>query len=351
MLRKLLLFIVVPLGILILLFYFTATGYIETYSREGLQLATQYMQRSGLGTGRLSFANVQFSSPRSVLWKELRGNLQVRTGKDVIELFVAAKEVELWLQSLSLDRLTLEVRDFSFRPNRIISRGEDEQRATRIVEKLRQSAFQGKLFRLRLLIDPLHPQEAIESTIHEMVKLAKGEPAAIDADLIASLSLVIGDTPLRGRLTLTPRGEGVGLTLDENDVNAFARQAKDELTDDEIRIVAQNPFRAGELMSIKSYAVRRARELSKLDPKLPEDAYRHVLWSYLLTKRFQSGFAQEVTDAHEAKQEVADYFDREMDLINNRIGRIYAQRNYTEEELAHYVKTDPDVVHTISGEH
>ncbi len=350
MYRKPLLSIAIVLVVALSFIYYAGIGYIESYSREGLQTAMQYLQRRGLGSGRVSFENVQYSSPRSLLWKNLRGTLNVRTGKDVIELFVSAGEIEIWLESIRFDQYRLEVRNFSFRPNRIIERGDDEARAERVKQKLQKSAFQGNIFRLNFTMNPLEPEKALENIVSELIELTKGEAAMLDAEMSASLSLILGDSPLRGRLALIPKGQGVVVSLDENDVRTFARKAKDQLTEGEVRIVAQNPFRAGELMSIKGYAVRKAIELSKKDPQLPQDAYRHVLWSYLLTKRFNAEFAKRVTDAHEEKKEVKDYFDKEMDLINNRIGRRFAQNNYSEEELAHLVKTDPGVVHSISNE-
>jgi hypothetical protein len=76
---------------------------------------------------------------------------------------------------------------------------------------------------------------------------------------------------------------------------------------------------------------------------VPEDAYRHVLWSYLLTKKFGPEFAEIVTDAHETLP-TNTAAERRMDFHNNRIGRDYAQRGIRRERILWLVKNDVNVI-------
>ena len=97
------------------------------------------------------------------------------------------------------------------------------------------------------------------------------------------------------------------------------------------------------IMSITSEARRTARESHARDRSIPEDAYRHVLWSYLLTRAFDEPFAQQVTDAHEILP-TNTAAERRMDYINNLIGREYARRGVTQNQILYLVHNDPQVV-------
>jgi len=64
-----------------------------------------------------------------------------------------------------------------------------------------------------------------------------------------------------------------------------------------------------------------AARLKARDPLFPDDAYRHVYWSWLLTREFGAAFAERVTDAHE-EGTTYEYGEaaRRMDLRNNALG-------------------------------
>ncbi len=77
---------------------------------------------------------------------------------------------------------------------------------------------------------------------------------------------------------------------------------------------------------------------------MPEDAYRHVLWSFLLTRTYGPEFARRVTDAHEIGDTGNTEADHRMDYNNNDIGRRYAAEGVQEAELLGRVRTDGRVV-------
>ena len=85
----------------------------------------------------------------------------------------------------------------------------------------------------------------------------------------------------------------------------------------------------------------RARER---DGSVPEDAYRHVLWSYLLTQEFDAEFAEKVTDAHEIGSTTNTEAEHRMDYNNNAVGRRYAAEGVAEPEVLSRVRRDPAVI-------
>ncbi|MBL4576492.1 MAG: hypothetical protein JKY51_10430 [Opitutaceae bacterium] len=90
-----------------------------------------------------------------------------------------------------------------------------------------------------------------------------------------------------------------------------------------------------------------ALKASQGERQFPKDAYRHVLWSFLLTKQFGGESAEMVTDAHEvgATYESSPLAIR-MDYHNNAVGRRYAGSGIKEEELLSLVLTGPLVQKT-----
>lgn len=148
--------------------------------------------------------------------------------------------------------------------------------------------------------------------------------------------------------TLVSKGS-TRLILNRDDVALIGADYDQPLTEAEIDLVALYPLRAPVLLRIKQYASGESVRYSRSDPVTPRDAYRHVLWSYLLTREFGPGFARQVTDAHEigATYETGEA-DREMDLANNAVGRRYAAEGLKESDLLTRMTSDPAVVRTAS---
>ena len=144
--------------------------------------------------------------------------------------------------------------------------------------------------------------------------------------------------------TLVSRG-GTRLVLNREDVAQIGAQYDQPLTEAEIDLVALYPLRTPVLLRIKQYAASESYRMSRSIPNLSGDAYRHVLWSFLLTREFGQEFAERVTDAHEigATYESGEA-SREMDLANNAVGRRYFLEGVKERELPRKVLTDPMVI-------
>ena len=77
---------------------------------------------------------------------------------------------------------------------------------------------------------------------------------------------------------------------------------------------------------------------------VPVDAYRHVLWSYSLTKEFGPKFAEQVTDAHEKYDFENTEAEHRMDYNNNAVGRQYALKNVDLVSILERIVKDPDVI-------
>ena len=136
---------------------------------------------------------------------------------------------------------------------------------------------------------------------------------------------------------------------DKQTIKAYSRQLRDqglldvELTDAEVEVISKYPDRAQRVAEISLDATIRAKQLYKDDRTIPEDVYRHIFWSYWLTKEYGPEFAELVTDAHEIGDTHDTPGESLKDMLNNKLGRDYALRGYSEEEVIERIKTDPDV--------
>ena len=142
--------------------------------------------------------------------------------------------------------------------------------------------------------------------------------------------------------------------MDKNDLTKIAALLTGKKPNPiDIAVIARNPLKAAQLMKIRDKAETAAQLAAQQNPPIPEDAYRHILWSYLLAKMYGELFAKEVTDAHEA------YADEEelqkmgrmswdsasyQDLVNNAVGRQYAVMGYPESSILERVLTDPVII-------
>jgi hypothetical protein len=134
------------------------------------------------------------------------------------------------------------------------------------------------------------------------------------------------------------------LILNIQSLKNLSTAMEEVLTEPEIILFSRNPFKAPRLFRIRDDAEKTAEIAGKHDETVPEDAYRHVLWSYLLTKAFGPDFAREVTDAHECGLTDNTEAEHRMDYNNNRIGREYALSGYKREEILSRLRQDTAVI-------
>jgi len=133
--------------------------------------------------------------------------------------------------------------------------------------------------------------------------------------------------------------------MSPGDVRMISKSLHEELTKTEISLLSTHPLLAPALFKIRNHARVQSEAAYANDATVSEDAYRHVLWSFLLTKEFGPEFAKQVTDAHEiGAVKPASEADHNMDYNNNKVGRDYAKAGYAENMLLGLVRTDPQVI-------
>lgn len=194
----------------------------------------------------------------------------------------------------------------------------------------------------------------MQHLIKEIHALATAGATGIPLSFSATKIFEIRGNPHRARLTAERAGEQYRLVMNREDVKIIAASLPDmTVTPMDVEVISRNPIRASQLMRIRDQAAATAKLAREQDPNVPEDAYRHVLWSYLLVSAYGEAFAKEVTDAHEFHADQDKLSKEEMlkrsiesyqDLHNNAAGRRYAQMGYPQSRILRYVMADDAVI-------
>ncbi|MFZ2948917.1 MAG: hypothetical protein WA003_05475 [Desulfuromonadaceae bacterium] len=164
-------------------------------------------------------------------------------------------------------------------------------------------------------------------------------------DFRAKSTFKIGGAVVRADITTKERGGYYFLVMSPDDLRKIAAILKADFTEEEIRLVSLRPLLAPAIFKITNFARTQAAAAYAKDATVPEDAYRHVLWSFLLTREFGPEFAKQVTDAHEIGAiKFNTEADHRMDYNNNKVGRDYAKAGHAEGLILQMVRTDPGVV-------
>lgn len=128
-----------------------------------------------------------------------------------------------------------------------------------------------------------------------------------------------------------------------NDLRKASQQLNQRLTEAELELLSRYPLRLPTLFAVKQYASRIAKIATQRNPGLSEPAYRHLLWSYMLTREYGPEFAEKVTDAHEVGETGNTPQKTAMDLHNNALGRELFRSGVKMRELLDIAKKDPRV--------
>lgn len=134
------------------------------------------------------------------------------------------------------------------------------------------------------------------------------------------------------------------LEMHPNDLRRIAEVLGEELTEPEIQVYSAYPMRSPKLFYFRNHARQVSKTARMQDSRISRDAYRHLLWSYLLTKEYGPQFAEVVTSAHEEGETDNTEADHIMDYHNNDLGRLYALEGRSEQDLRALVLSDPRVI-------
>ena len=210
-------------------------------------------------------------------------------------------------------------------------------------EKSKPLVFKGSKLRLEEQININDPQGSVQDIIKQFQQILDNGNTKLNVALKGSLSMEYDGKNRDVAIKTIRKDKMTFLQMEKASLLSIIGNAAEDLTDAEVQVLADYPLRAAALLRIQKYAKSKAAKLA-VQPNFPEDAYRHVLWNFLLTNQFNESFAKEVTDAHEIGAESNSEFDHKMDYNNNALGRKYAKQGIKEADVQQRVLTDPNII-------
>lgn len=208
-----------------------------------------------------------------------------------------------------------------------------------------------KLFFLLDLLDPWEISSQLSWILENIAHLLNEGRCSLDLSLSGVATFSVQGKPFAIRFWTEVEDWQTIIVMNKTDVEVLSREfdLQKPLTMAEVELLSRNPLKSLRLIELKKYArVISAGEHEK-DSTVPEDAYRHILWSYLLTREYGADFAQKVTDAHEEGRTGNTEEERSMDIRNNMIGRDYAIKGYSESSLLAKLINNSEVI--VSPKH
>lgn len=193
----------------------------------------------------------------------------------------------------------------------------------------------------------------IRRLFNEAYALLKEGKTSVSVQLSGRIRFRIFGKQEEGRVWTVREGKKYRLVMAPRDIQRIAGPYVEQVSDLVCRVLARYPLRIPKALRITDDARAAAQKAFQQDPRIPEDAFRHVLWSFHLTQAFGPQFAKELTDAHEAGEPVSGETDRTeadhiMDIRNNRVGIGYALAGYPETSILSRMMTDPRVCKNVS---
>jgi hypothetical protein len=341
--KKFLLTLILVLALLIVCGIMVVDFVLEKASNKALEYLAAEGTSRGIKVEFARFEDVGLSGLRAVQWKGFVAIINapkyiaLSPGEDVI---LSIGEINLDLPRLLKSVAAITADDIGVRVKRNPTPAENS--GVQI-----EGLDQGQLM-VELPLD-FTDKGNVAASLVEVPKralefLQEGK-TQIPFDFRAKSTFKIGGSVVGADITTQKQGGYYFLVMSPDDLRKIAARLKEDLTEEEIRLVSLHPLLAPAIFKITNYARTCSEVAYAKDAKVPEDAYRHVLWSFLLTKEFGPKFAERITNAHEIgavnRNTEADH---QMDYNNNKVGRDYVKAGYAEGQILQMVRTDPQVI-------
>jgi len=331
--------------------YFASGAILARISDKMIDYITGNVKIPNLEYTRPIFRSVRPSSLTAVTWTDV--SLEASLVRN--EALKTAEEI-----SLKIGEMTISMESFSERTILLSLEGLSavtKEKGPGLGAAGAGSRMEGGFLEIVLSLksfgaaDILAQFSTLKEEIHRFAILGVTK---IPISFSATAMFEIQGKPCAAKFLVETKGEEYRLVMDKNDLTKIAALLTGKKPNPiDIAVIARNPLKAAQLMKIRDKAETAAQLAAQQNPPIPEDAYRHILWSYLLAKMYGELFAKEVTDAHEA------YADEEelqkmgrmswdsasyQDLVNNAVGRQYAVMGYPESSILERVLTDPVII-------
>lgn len=325
--------------------YAGAVYFLDKYSRQGLEDLVTGGETQGIELNRPRFRKVIIGSYNSVTWEDVSIDINVLKGDDSASdrsFSIRIPEATITLRDFSERKFIFTVDDMNIIWHKSFDTSVD-------ASQLRRDNLESGKLELEFSFNSFEQDEILSQTrdvFRNSLDFIKQGRTATPITFSGISKFTISNKAMKAKLqTAYEKGKYI-IVMNKADLRSLAKELDldGDLTKEEVDLLSRNPFRAPRLLRIADYAKDTSEKKHNKNPELPEDAYRHVLWSYLLTKAYGDEFAKKVTDAHEAGNTGDTQAQRKMDYSNNDVGRYYVDEGYSEASILWRIMRDEEVI-------
>ena len=310
---------------------------LEMLARRGLERVSHSLATKGIDIDSLSFSRLRLRSFRSASLDDVYLNFRLQReffGQRTFRSEFRAKRVLIRISSFREPSIMGILENFS-----LDLQYDMEDSSARSP----YGRFENARFETVAAIDLSNPTGSLQELTEGLRSLFRENTASIPIMLSGTVFFSFGGNTASARLFTDQENGRTKLRFDPDDLIRAAEAFEVELIPDEAELIAAYPVQVPALIRITRNAELSAEMASMHRPGFPQDAWKHLYWSYQLTLAFGPEFAQLVTDAHELKPNNTPE-EREMDYHNNSMGREYALQGLTEAELLKKALHAPEVI-------
>lgn len=293
------------------------------------------LEEKGIMIEHFDYSNVRLNSYNSLAITKIDLDFYLKRsmyGKESFDAQFDSESVIVRFADFNNPSLFLTLKDFS------VFIEPDEDDTSKPFGKLENGYLKSRI--------PVYlktPEASAREILDEVKKLFHENKTPMDLEIQTDVSLGIDKKEVKVGLYTERKENWTYLKFSDNDILEAAKSFDLDLTMNEAEIIANYPSKVPAMIKITRDAKRLSEAEKEKNMSFPEDAYRHIYWSYHLTREFGPELAKEITDAHETAPGNTKA-ERIMDFHNNEIGRFYANESLSIDEIRSRVLHSNDVI-------
>jgi hypothetical protein len=332
---KLLIKTTVVLLILLGIVYVSANFVLKKVAVRVVEELKPKLEKKGILIENFDYSGVRLNSYNSIAITQIDLDFYLNKtmyGKESFHAHFDTRSITMRFADFSNPSLFFTLKDFS------VFIEPDEESEKKPFGKLENGYLTS-----RIPVYIKNPEESAREILDEIKILFQENKTHLDLEIKVDVLLGVDDKELKVGMFTERVAEQTYLKFDADEIIAAARSFDLELAEKEAEIIADYPSKVPAMIKITRDAKGLSTAEKGKDTSFPEDAYRHIYWSYHLTKAFGPDLAKEITDAHETapgntkKEHLMDYH-------NNAVGRGFANEHLNPEEIKQRVLQSKDIV-------
>ena len=322
------------LFVLMLIALITGNYALDQAAEKFIEELKPKLESKGVLIESFGYGDISINTPKSIKIKDVDLNFKLKKeefGDKSYSANFKTSTIILKLASIADVSGTFAINNFS------IIVVPDDERVEKPFGKIENATF-----RCDIPISLKHPEKDAKAVLHAVEKLFENNTSQ-RLDLTGDVQLGIDGREVSIGLMTMKNGDSVSLQLNKDDIFGASKEFELELTEKEAEVIAHYPNKVPAMLRITREAKQKSQHQKRQNDSFPEDAYRHIYWSYHLTRALGPELSKEITDAHETAPGNTEK-ERIMDYHNNEVGRSLATVNYSDDDLIQMVLQSKEII-------